>query len=308
MLKDIYIQLLKEYDLLDSISGDEAYIRCPAEANHKHGDQNRSASFNLVKQAWICYGCGERGGIHRLIALYNDSTLDIAKATWDNYISTDIVRESNIERIEHNLSEVVKIKNSISVSKQSTEFAQLIGATTYHSYLKDRGISQATANKFGVGYSDKYNRILLPVFDLNAERVLRIQCRAIEDVNPKYVYIKFEDKAPAFFGTQTIDNWSEVIIVEGVFGVLTLYEHGVRNVLATLGQPTQEQIELLNTTCGRLILLFDRDKAGEKYKWRVVNNTTVDCMVPTVAYVNTDEILKDQWQDLYKSKVTIKRS
>ena len=57
-----------------------------------------------------------------------------------------------------------------------------------------------------------------------------------------------------------------VFIVEGYFDLIALYQHGIRNAVATLGTAlTAEHVRLLRGCIGsegRAILVFDSDEAG----------------------------------------------
>ena len=54
-----------------------------------------------------------------------------------------------------------------------------------------------------------------------------------------------------------------MILVEGYFDVIALYQKGVRNVVAPLGTAfTQEQARLIKRFSDHLVIFFDSDSAG----------------------------------------------
>jgi DNA primase len=57
--------------------------------------------------------------------------------------------------------------------------------------------------------------------------------------------------------------------VEGYFDLLSMYQHGIKNVVATLGTAlTPHQIKLLKRYTKNLIIIFDSDEAGAKAAMR----------------------------------------
>lgn len=69
----------------------------------------------------------------------------------------------------------------------------------------------------------------------------------------------------------TIRELDEVIVVEGYFDVIMLYQKGVKNVVAPLGTAlTESHVNLLRRYSRNSVLIFDPDAAGEKATWRTV--------------------------------------
>jgi DNA primase len=108
--------------------------------------------------------------------------------------------------------------------------------------------------------------------DLNA-RVLGFGGRVLDDSLPKYLNspeTSLYNKGRSLYGLcQTKKHCREagsVFIVEGYFDLIALYQHGIRNVVATLGTAlTAEHVRLLRGCIGsegRAILVFDSDEAG----------------------------------------------
>jgi DNA primase len=60
-----------------------------------------------------------------------------------------------------------------------------------------------------------------------------------------------------------------IYIVEGYMDVLALAQHGIRNVVASLGTAvTENHLERLFRACPQIIFCFDGDSAGQKAAWR----------------------------------------
>ena len=127
--------------------------------------------------------------------------------------------------------------------------------------------------KSGTGHYDRFRqRVLFPILDLNS-RVLGFGGRVLDDSLPKYLNSPETDlynKGRSLYGlSQTKKHCRDagsVFIVEGYFDLIALYQHGIRNVVATLGTAlTPQHVRLLRGCIGsegRAILVFDSDEAG----------------------------------------------
>ena len=127
--------------------------------------------------------------------------------------------------------------------------------------------------KSGTGYIDRFrNRIVFPIQDVSA-RVLGFGGRVLDDSLPKYLNSPetgLYNKSRILYGlSQTKKHCREagtVYIVEGYFDLIALYQHGIRNAVATLGTAlTADHVRLLRGCIGnegRAVLVFDSDDAG----------------------------------------------
>ncbi len=62
---------------------------------------------------------------------------------------------------------------------------------------------------------------------------------------------------------------NEAIVVEGYFDLISLYQAGIKNVVAVSGTGfTTDQAALLARFCERIVLLYDSDSAGIKAAFR----------------------------------------
>jgi DNA primase len=95
---------------------------------------------------------------------------------------------------------------------------------------------------------------------------------------PKYinspespVFHKSELLFGLYFTKNMIRELDEVIVVEGYFDLIMLYQKGVKNVVAPLGTAlTESHINILRRYSKNAVLVFDPDAAGEKATWRTV--------------------------------------
>ena len=120
------------------------------------------------------------------------------------------------------------------------------------------------------GYYDRFrNRIMFPIFDINMQ-VAGFGGRVMDDAMPKYmnspetlVYSKSRILYGLHAAKQFCRQEDFVYIVEGYFDFLSLYQHGIKNCVASLGTAlTHEHIRILKGYASKMILVFDSDAAG----------------------------------------------
>ena len=160
-------------------------------------------------------------------------------------------------------------------------------------YLTQRGFTIDELAKAGLvvereqnghtSYYDRFRgRLMIPIRDHKGRivafgaRILDISEKKgsddIEHFRPKYINSPASpifDKGSVVFGLdqarQAIRAAGEVVIVEGYMDVLMAHQHGVRNVVASMGTAlTEAQLRLLRRYTDRLILALDADAAGSQ--------------------------------------------
>jgi len=151
------------------------------------------------------------------------------------------------------------------------------------SYLIKKGHRPALIEKCGLvvarknagGYYDRFrDRVIFPIFALNSQ-VIGFGGRVLDDSLPKYLnspetplYNKSRSLYGLHLAKQHCRAHESVYIVEGYFDLIALYQHGIRNAVATLGTSlTPEHVHLLRGCIGdkgKVILVYDSDEAGIK--------------------------------------------
>lgn len=123
-------------------------------------------------------------------------------------------------------------------------------------------------------YYDRFRgRIIFPIFS-TIGRVIAFGGRILEDDKdqPKYmnspesrIYIKGKTLYGFFQTKDEIRKAQSAILVEGYMDFLSLYQNGIKNVVASAGTSlTIDQIYLLSKTTPNINLVFDGDEAGIK--------------------------------------------
>src|SRR3989344_2627047 len=130
--------------------------------------------------------------------------------------------------------------------------------------------SQAQAHQ--AGYYDRFrDRLIFPLKD-GRGTVLGFSARLLGgSKEAKYInspQTPIFDKGSLLFGMDiarsTIREKNQALLVEGEFDVLSSYQAGIENVVASKGTAlTERQAALLSRTCENVALCFDTDLAGD---------------------------------------------
>ncbi len=132
--------------------------------------------------------------------------------------------------------------------------------------------------KNGNNYTDRFtNKLIIPIFDqfdepiAFAARIINSGGRTNNaEVGPKYVNTNNSlifNKNKTLFGLNKslnyIKNLNYVIVVEGYFDMISLYNGGIKNTVATMGTAlSKNHILILSRLCDNIVLLYDGDEAG----------------------------------------------
>ncbi|TCW60188.1 DNA primase [Treponema sp. J25] len=151
------------------------------------------------------------------------------------------------------------------------------GKTWLYHFLRKKGYSEAFLAKTGL-FSRQYpevslyhHRLMFPIADRRGT-VVAFGGRILEGEGPKYInspetmlYKKREILFALDVALPAIRSTKEVYLCEGYMDVIALHQAGIENAVAPLGTAfTEEQAHLLHHWADRVLLLFDRDAAGQQ--------------------------------------------
>jgi DNA primase len=127
------------------------------------------------------------------------------------------------------------------------------------------------AGKEGSYYDRFRGRLIFPIENIFGE-IVAFGGRVMEKGEPKYlnspespVYIKGKNLYGLNKAKEEIRKKGFALIVEGYFDLISLWNAGIGNVVATLGTAlTREHLELLRRYTLEVVALFDPDAAGRK--------------------------------------------
>ena len=151
-----------------------------------------------------------------------------------------------------------------------------------HHFLHQKGISQLHSAEAGLvvsknqKYYDRFrDRLIFPLFDLS-QRVLGFGGRVLDNAaSPKYLNsaesLTYQKGKQLYGLSHAVKEGTQrmaregVVIVEGYFDCILLWQAGFTNVVATMGTAfTQDHILLLKRFTEQFYLLFDADRAGKQ--------------------------------------------
>ncbi len=185
-------------------------------------------------------------------------------------------------------------------------------------YMIGKGISEETLLEAGLAIRSKQgkvydayrDRVIFPIIS-PAGRVLGFGARALDDATPKYINT---GDTPIFnkrynlyaLNLQKGKRPSDLIMVEGYMDVVSLYEGGVTNAVASLGTAlTAQQARLMKRYVSRVFLCYDGDKAGRNATLRgmdILAREGLDVRIMAVpGGLDPDEYIRKNGKEAYLS-------
>lgn len=183
-------------------------------------------------------------------------------------------------------------------------------------FLMEQGYKQELIIESGLALENKgrvydrfRNRIIFPIIDYR-DRVIGFGGRVLDDGLPKYLNSPESpvfDKRNTLFGINLVKKLrplDSIIVVEGYMDVITLYQFGIKNVVASLGTSlTEGQAKLLRRYAREVYIAYDGDSAGQKATLRgldILKNA--GCNVRVIRFpqgMDPDEILRIKGREYF---------
>ncbi len=229
----------------------------PYEINMKcfsgeHLDSNPSLSYNLEKGVFNCFACGFKGD------------------------TTKLMKELGIIFTVEPLS-----KQGFKIKRLSEKLESLRGDKPIflpeprfpikHSF---KGISTNTLDKFGAfmtTYDSMDDYICIPVYQSGKLRFIEGRHTVLNAKNlsmPKYMRRPAgADVSSVLFPLDKVKDFTQVILVEGIFDALNMHDMGYTNTLCIFGTNNFNagKAKLLDEYgCKHVILMMDGDTAGRQ--------------------------------------------
>ena len=146
-------------------------------------------------------------------------------------------------------------------------------------YIEKSNLSLKLAEQAGLiiagkegSYYDRFRgRLIFPIENIFGE-IVAFGGRVLDKGEPKYlnspespVYIKGKNLYGLNKAKEEIRKKGFAVIVEGYFDLISLWNAGICNVVATLGTAlTREHLDILRRYTIEVVALFDPDEAGKK--------------------------------------------
>lgn len=269
-------QVLGRYGLLDRLhrSGYSLSGACPIHAGHNP----MQFRVSLSKNCWICFGdCHAGGSIVDFVSRKEGVGIRDAALLIQDWFQVQPGGSGNNGRNGHKPPCAVSAAAPEPSGGDNRPLGFTLGPLDRdHPYLCERGLTAETVATFGVGYCSRgmlTGWIAIPIHNAEAQLVAyagRWPGKPPEGT-PKYRLPRGFRKSLEVFNlhrAMLADRGLPLVVVEGFFGCMNLWQAGHRRVVALMGSMlscAQEQLIVKTVGCdGRVILLFDEDAAGRK--------------------------------------------
>lgn len=169
--------------------------------------------------------------------------------------------------------------------------------------IADSGLVLPKRNEKNRYYDRFRNRLIFPVFNLT-NKVVAFGGRVLDETLPKYLNspeTQIFTKGRHLYGLQNAKNNivdGQIIMVEGYMDVISLFQYGIKNAVASLGTSlTKEQAKLLNRYADEVVIAFDGDEAGQNATLKALEQlSSVGCKAKVIQLPNNmdpDEYIKE---------------
>ena len=240
-MNDAVLDTLNKYHIPFTVSGRDYVTYC---LNPDHEDNNPSFRIDKTTGVAHCFSCGFKTNIFKHFGVFtNPVPIRVAK-------------------LKEKLQDIKQAQISLEYPKGYTPYTKQF-----------RGISTKTLKQFDAFYTyyeeDLVDRIVFPIKDISGKIVLFVGRHLRSNAQPKYRYFPVGVKIP-IFPSKLPSNTNSVVLVEGLFDMLNLYDKGVHNVICCFGTNTLQKdikdklMPLRAQGVSKVYLLFDGDDAGRK--------------------------------------------
>ncbi len=284
------MDILKHYELLDGLKerkNHELVGFCPIHDVDSHYNKN-SFCVNTAKSIWNCFACGAGGNVLDFVAQMEDVDIREAGLLIQEWFSlTPAKKLAKGKGKPERKSEPTAAEPEKTATKSEAPDSDKAPANPVltfelkdldqnHPYLRERDLEKETIKEFGVGFCKRglmKDRIAIPIHNENGDLVAYAG-RWLGDPpegEPKYKLPPRFQKHLVLYNFHRARELSEgkgLVLVEGFFDVMKLWQAGFKNVVALMGTVmSDEQEKLLIGSLapgGKVALMLDPDEPGQK--------------------------------------------
>lgn len=238
-MSDPVLELIQKNDLKFSVSGRDYLIKC---LNPDHQDSNPSFRVDKVTGVAHCFACGFKTNLFKYYGVF-----------------TNLV-PMKILALKEKLDALKKFGQELELPQGYTPWTKQF-----------RGVSPATLKHFGAFYTNQVeklqDRIVFPIKDITQKTVVFVGRHTMSNGNPRYINYPQGVKLPVF-PAYLPSGYSSVVLVEGLFDMLNLYDNGCENAVCVFGTNTlqndtkQKLLPFRAQGITHIYILFDGDDAG----------------------------------------------
>lgn len=241
-MSDPVLDLLNKNSINFTISGRDFVIKC---LNPDHEDTNPSCRVDRVTGVTHCFSCGFKADIFKHFGI------------------TSNIAGIKVAKLKQKLRDLNNDINGIEFPTEKIPLTQSF-----------RGISIKTLREFSAFYTnigdDKYvDRVWFPIKDLSGKVRVYVGRHMLSDGNPRYRNYPEGVTLPIYPEVFT-ERYTSVVLVEGIFDMLNLYDKGLHNVACTFGTSTlmkntsSKLLTLKTQGITKIYLMYDGDAPGQE--------------------------------------------
>jgi DNA primase len=212
--------------------------------NPEHDDSNPSFRIDKLSGVAHCFSCGFKTNIFKYFGVFNNPV------------------PLKILQLKQKLNSISSYGLGLDLPNGHTPYTKPF-----------RGISTKTLKHFGAFYTNQVeelqDRIVFPAYDVRDKLVAFIGRHILSSGNPRYKNYPSKVTLP-LFPAKLPQEHKSLVLVEGIFDMLNLYDKGLQNVVACLGTNTlqnntkEKLLPFKAQGVSKLYVLFDGDQAGRK--------------------------------------------
>ncbi len=295
------VELISEYIPLKR-KGKNWFGLCPF-----HTEKSPSFSVNQEKQIYHCFGCGAGGNIFTFLMEhekmgFGEALRFLARRANIQIPQYGVPRQENDLLFKANQFALSFYQSKLTSSSKAKDYLRERGygeelwgefklgyaPAGWDNLLEEAKrrslppdllskVGLAVKSQKGSGYYDRFrDRLIFPIFNLSGG-VVAFGGRTFPGAEePKYlntnetpIYHKGSLLYAIFNTKEHIRKKGWALVVEGYTDLLTLYQAGFRNVVASLGTSlTSGQAKLLSRYASKAVISYDADSAGEEASQR----------------------------------------
>lgn len=240
-MSDPVLELIQKNDLKFTVSGRDYLIKC---LNPEHPDSNPSFRVDRVSGIAHCFACGFKTNLFKYYGVFTNPV------------------PLKILALKEKLDALKKFGQELELPQGYTPWTKQF-----------RGVSPATLKHFGAFYTNQVeklqDRIIFPIKDITQKTVVFVGRHTLSNGNPRYLNYPQGVKIP-IYPSHLPSGYTSMVIVEGLFDMLNLYDNGCKNVVCAFGTNTlqndikQKLLPFRAQGITHIYLLFDGDDAGRK--------------------------------------------
>ena len=222
----------------------EVLIKCTSGA---HTDTNPSLSYNLEENIFHCWSCGFSGQKDKFLASIGVQ----AK------LKLDTKQPYRIQKIKRKLKklqekDIIKLPNARRAARGQYKNITIEALQEFEAFFTD---------EYGL-----HDYVCVPIYQFKRLRFIEGRCRFGGKDRPKYLRRPTgATVTDVLFPLDKMKPTTEVNLVEGLFDVINLWQHGCRNALCTFGTQSfgAKKVQLLDKLgITSVQIMMDGDSAG----------------------------------------------